>query len=49
MKEIGIGPDSAVWSEIQKELKLKLAGVEEEDAGDDQLMGEAMKMSRNEF
>ena len=43
-----LGMDSKM-AEINEELKKKLAGVKDEDAGDDQLMGEAAKLGPSEF
>ena len=43
-----LGMDSKM-GELNEELKKKLAGVKDEDEGDDQLMGEASKLSPADF
>ena len=46
MTSLGIDEKMA---ELSEELKKKLSGVKEEDAGDDQLMGEAAKLGPSDF
>ena len=36
-------------AEINEELKKRLAGIKVEDVGDDQLMGEAAKLSKQDY
>ena len=37
------------WEEINKELETRLKGVETEEKGDDQLLGEAAKLNEGEY
>ena len=47
LKELDIGQGR--WSEIENELAVRLQGKELEEKGDDQLLGEAAKLSEGEY
>ena len=41
--------DNHTWGDIQRDLAQRLAGTETEDKGDDQLLGEAARLSEQEY
>ena len=45
----GLGISSNRWEEIERELQTRLKGQDTEDKGDDQLLGEAAKLSTTEW
>ena len=36
-------------AEFEAELKIRLSGAKKEDTGDDQLLGEALKLSADQY
>ena len=46
MKDLGI---DYMGAELTEELRIRLAGKVEDNTGDDQLMGEAMKLTEAQY
>ena len=46
IKNLGL---SGRMSEFEAELAIRLSGVKQEDTGDDQLMGEALKLTHDQY
>ena len=46
MRDLGINFEG---SEMQEELRIRLSGKVEDNTGDDQLMGEAMKLTEAQY